>query len=259
MTTKSTKVPKGWEGIFAATAALTDRFCDEHLDREYADMARCAIAALCRKRPSPLTSGHQQTWACAVLYALGQINFLHDKSTTPYMAMADLCGHFGIASSTGGTKAKLVRKALSNPPLISGNALSVTPTRLNMVSRSSASRPIGWHSSTPAAKVSTINPCRLGRNGAKRITYDVDMDDPASQALWLNTDPATYMWVVAGEERPVYVGKATEGMEKRAWEHWGGFHETATERQKREEQTVARRPRAGLAHAERIRAHWADK
>jgi hypothetical protein len=85
---------------------LTDRFCAEHLDREYADMARCAIAALCRKRPSPLTSGHPQTWACAVLYALGQINFLHDKSTTPYMAMADLCGHFGIAPSTGGNKAK---------------------------------------------------------------------------------------------------------------------------------------------------------
>lgn len=28
------------------------------------------------------------------------------------MAMADLCAHFDIASSTGGNKAKLVRKAL---------------------------------------------------------------------------------------------------------------------------------------------------
>jgi len=115
-TTKSTKVPKGWEDLFAALTGLTDRFCDEHLNREYADMARYAIAALCRKRPSPLVSGHQQTWACAVLYALGQINFLHDKSTTPYMAMADLCGYFGIAPSTGGNKAKQVRKALSMHP-----------------------------------------------------------------------------------------------------------------------------------------------
>lgn len=76
-------------------------------------MARYAIAALCRKRPSPLASGHRQTWACAVLYALGQINFVHDKSSKPYTAMADLCGHFGIAPSTGGNKAKLVRDALS--------------------------------------------------------------------------------------------------------------------------------------------------
>jgi hypothetical protein len=110
MTTKSGKVPKGWEGLLAALTGLTDRFCDEHLGREYADLARYAIAALCRKRLSPLTSGHQQTWACVVLYALGQINFLHDKSTTPYMAMADLCGNFGIVPSTGGNKAKLVRK-----------------------------------------------------------------------------------------------------------------------------------------------------
>jgi len=59
-----------------------------------------------------LTNGNPQTWACAVLYALGQINFLSDKSTKPHMTMADLCNHFGIAASTGGNKAKLVRAAL---------------------------------------------------------------------------------------------------------------------------------------------------
>ncbi len=112
-TTKSMKVPKCWEGPLAALIALTDGFCDEHLDHEYAELARYAIAALCRKRPSPLTNGHSQTWACAVLYALGQVNFLSDRSTAPYMAMADLCGYFGIALSTGGNKAKLVRTALS--------------------------------------------------------------------------------------------------------------------------------------------------
>jgi hypothetical protein len=110
--TGSTKIPKGWEPAFATLTGLTDRFCAEHLDQEYADLAHHAIAALCRKRPSPLANGHPQTWACAVLYALGQINFLSDKSTKPSMAMADLCGHFGIAPSTGGNKAKLVRAAL---------------------------------------------------------------------------------------------------------------------------------------------------
>ncbi len=43
---------------------------------------------------------------------MGQVNFLSDKSTTPHMAMADLRAHFGIAPSTGGNKAKLVRTAL---------------------------------------------------------------------------------------------------------------------------------------------------
>ena len=110
---KSTKVPKGWEEFYAALTGETERFCTKYLNQEYADLARYAIAALCRKRPSPLASGNSQTWACAVLYALGQVNFLSDKSMKPYMAMSDLCGHFGIASSTGGNKAKLVRKALS--------------------------------------------------------------------------------------------------------------------------------------------------
>jgi len=107
-------------------------------------------------------------------------------------------------------------------------------------------------------KIATFG-TRIDRNRAERIAYDVNTDDPASQALWQSTAPATYMWVVAGEERPVYVGKATEGMEKRAREHGGGFYETATERQKRETQSSVRQPRAGLAHAERIRALWKDK
>jgi len=69
--TRSTKVPKGWEEFYTALAGVTDRFCAEHLNDEYADLARSAIAALCRKRPSPLASGNLQTWGCAVLYALG--------------------------------------------------------------------------------------------------------------------------------------------------------------------------------------------
>lgn len=109
---KSTKVPKGQEELYARLSAMTDRFCAEHLDQEYAQMARYVIAALCRKRSSPLSSGNPLTWACAVLYALGQVNFLADKASKPYMAMADLCAHFGVAASTGGNKAKLVREAL---------------------------------------------------------------------------------------------------------------------------------------------------
>src|SRR4051794_25556351 len=129
---KSTKVPKGWEGFYAALTGMTDRFCAERLDGEYAELTRYAIAALCRKRPSPLASGNPQTWACAVLYALGQVNFLSDKSSRPHMAMADLCARFGIVPSTGGNKAKTVRDALgirqfdhrwALPSLVAGNEM----------------------------------------------------------------------------------------------------------------------------------------
>lgn len=115
-TGRSSFVPKGWEDSYRRMTEMTDRFCRQHLNEEYAELARSAIAALCRKRPSPLQSGRPQTWACAVLYALGQVNYLYDKSNTPCMSMQDLCARFGIAASTGGNKAKQVRDALHIRP-----------------------------------------------------------------------------------------------------------------------------------------------
>ena len=105
-------VPKAMQGRYQDLVAITDAFCRDHLNEEYADLARKAIAALCRKRPSPLTSGRVDVWACAVVYALGTVNFLSDKSQKPHMKMEDLCRHFGVASSTAGNKAKQIRDAL---------------------------------------------------------------------------------------------------------------------------------------------------
>src|SRR4051812_45756618 len=76
----SMSVPKIMQERYAVVVALTDAFCRDHLDDEYRGLARAMIAALCRKRPSPLTSGQPRTWACGVIYALGQLNFLSDKA-----------------------------------------------------------------------------------------------------------------------------------------------------------------------------------
>ena len=110
--TKSERVPKPMQETLDAIVALTDAFCRAHLDEEYAQLARQATAALCRKRPSPLATGHRNTWACGIVYALGAANFLFDKSQTPTMRAAELCAGFGVSQSTGSTKAKAVRDAL---------------------------------------------------------------------------------------------------------------------------------------------------
>lgn len=110
--TRSNKVPRALAATYDAITASTDGFCQEHLDAEYAELARRAVAALCRKRPSPLATGEPRTWACGVLYALGQVNFLSDNSFEPCMRLADLCARFGVGASTGGMKAKVVREAL---------------------------------------------------------------------------------------------------------------------------------------------------
>jgi hypothetical protein len=109
---KSERVPKPMEATFNAIVALTDAFCRAHLDEEYAQLARQATAALCRKRPSPLATGNPKTWACGIVYALGSVNFLFDRSQTPSMSAAELCAGFSVSKSTGAAKAKVVRDAL---------------------------------------------------------------------------------------------------------------------------------------------------
>jgi hypothetical protein len=104
--------PKAMAPRYEALIAVTDRFCQAHLTEEYAELARRAMAALCRKRPSPVATGKPESWACGVLYALGQVNFLFDKASSPYMTAQELCALFGLAPGTGSSKAKAVRAAL---------------------------------------------------------------------------------------------------------------------------------------------------
>lgn len=109
---KSENIPKRMQATFDSIVALTDVFCRKHLNEEYAQLGRQATAALCRKRPSPLEKGHANAWACGIVYALGFVNFLFDKSQTPYMSAIDLCERFGVSKSTGSAKSKAVREAL---------------------------------------------------------------------------------------------------------------------------------------------------
>jgi hypothetical protein len=57
----------------------------------------------------PFLSGRLEIWAAAVVYALGQINFLFDKSFEPYVSATDLCNYFGTSQSTTSQKAKIIR------------------------------------------------------------------------------------------------------------------------------------------------------
>jgi hypothetical protein len=109
---RSTSVPKTMQGTYNAVVALTDKFCREKLNDDYRDLARAMTAALCRKRPSPLASGQPRSWACGIVYALGQLNFLSDKATQPYMAVVDVCSAFGVGQSTASGKARAVLDAL---------------------------------------------------------------------------------------------------------------------------------------------------
>src|SRR5215213_7229815 len=99
----SKSVPKGMQATYEAITILTDAFCRDHLNDEYRALAQDMAAALCRKRPSPVASGQPRTWACGIIYVLGQINFLSDRSFEPSMTMADVGAGFGVSQSTAST------------------------------------------------------------------------------------------------------------------------------------------------------------
>ena len=109
---KSENVPKAMQEKFARIAAITDDFCGAYLNDEYAQLIRYAIAALCRRRPSPLDKGRDYTWACGITHALGMVNFLFDPSQDPHISAGNLYKAFGVSSSTGQAKSKQVRDIL---------------------------------------------------------------------------------------------------------------------------------------------------
>lgn len=105
----SETVPVAMQSIYADIAALINSFCQQHLNAEYATLGRQLAAALARKRPSPVSRGKPAIWACAIIYALGTVNFLFDKSQSPHMRADELCAAFGVSQSSGANKAKQIR------------------------------------------------------------------------------------------------------------------------------------------------------
>ena len=86
--------------------------CKKHLNKDYQIVSQKLLETLCRKRPSPLSSGKVNSWAAAIVYTIGATNFLFDKSFSPYLSGNDLCERFGISQSTVSAKSKIIRDLL---------------------------------------------------------------------------------------------------------------------------------------------------
>jgi hypothetical protein len=98
--------------VLRVVVGLIDQFCKQQLNDEYAILCRQLAEKLARKRPSPLLSGSPNTWASGIVRTVGWVNFLHDKSQTPYMCLSDIDAAFGISESTGAAKLATIRKLL---------------------------------------------------------------------------------------------------------------------------------------------------
>ena len=71
-----------------------------------------ALAALSRKRPSPLLKGKDSSWAAGAVHAAGMANFLFDPAQTPHCKSTDIHAFFGVSGSNAQTKSQEIRKLL---------------------------------------------------------------------------------------------------------------------------------------------------
>ncbi len=103
--------------VLERIVAMTDQFCREKLNEEYAVLCRRLAEKLARKRPSPLLSGKPESWASGIVRVVGWVNFLGDPSQPHHMKMTDIDEGIGVSEATGSAKAKAIRDLLKTHPL----------------------------------------------------------------------------------------------------------------------------------------------
>ncbi len=110
------KVPAALRETVDRLLVRIDSFCARHLDDEYRALIHAAVAALARKRPSPLLTGREASWCAGVVHAIGAANFLFDSSQSPHCSAFTIAEYFGVATSTSQNHAKKVRDLLKITP-----------------------------------------------------------------------------------------------------------------------------------------------
>jgi len=109
-------VPVSARPAYDAVMGLIEPFSRERLNGEYLALCRKLAGVLARKRPSPLTRGKPESWACAVVRVIGWVNFLDDPSQEPHLKMTAIDRGFGVSTATGQAKSKQVRDLLKIRP-----------------------------------------------------------------------------------------------------------------------------------------------
>ena len=84
-------------------------FCAQKLDDDYFKLCEKLVKKLGRKKDVPFKRGKMEIWAAAVVYAIGSINFLFDKSFEPYMTAEQISEYFGTKNSTVSNKARQIK------------------------------------------------------------------------------------------------------------------------------------------------------
>jgi hypothetical protein len=129
-----TAASKALAPIVETIRRRTDEFCRTSLTAEYALLCRELTDTLARKRPSPFSRGRPDTWACAVAYTIGSVNFLFDPAQDPHLSARAVCAAFGVSQSAASARSREIQHLLRIIPL---DARWCLPSKL-------ADNPLAW-------------------------------------------------------------------------------------------------------------------
>ncbi len=96
---------------FREIVALTDKFCEAHLDAEYRDICRELTVEVCQAGV-PVESGKAAGWAAGVISTVGFVNFFSDSAQPFHMSPGDMAKRAGVSVATLQSKSKAIRDAL---------------------------------------------------------------------------------------------------------------------------------------------------
>jgi glutamyl/glutaminyl-tRNA synthetase len=88
---------------------LFEKYCTEKLDNEYLRLCNKVHKKLTKKDNEIFSRGKSEIWAASIVWAVGSVNFLSDKSFLPHASLDDVCEWFGANSSTIVNKASQIR------------------------------------------------------------------------------------------------------------------------------------------------------
>lgn len=103
-------IPKAMQEKYDEIAPYIVEFCQDHLDEDYAAICLRLLEKLCRKRPSPLLKGRENSWAAGIVYEIASLNFIFDKENPYHMSADDIACEFDVAKGTAYNKAAEIRK-----------------------------------------------------------------------------------------------------------------------------------------------------
>jgi hypothetical protein len=105
------QVPAKLHRRFREIVAVTDAFCQAHLNGEFRDICRALAVTICREG-APVTSGKAASWAAGIVASVGFVNFLGDPSQPFHMTTDEMAQRIGVSPATLHAKAKVIRDSL---------------------------------------------------------------------------------------------------------------------------------------------------